>query len=149
MWNFQTEATKYCKLDCQSLYEVIVKFNELIYKEFKVDSHTVLTLPSLAMKIYKTHYIPADSIYQLLGKVQEAIRSSYTGGAVDVYIPHNRLSSFFSKIKEAFYKTLYYYDVNSLYPYVMANHPMPVGRPVYFDGDIRKVDPQAFGFFYC
>ena len=124
MWSFQIEAIKYCKLDCQSLHEVITKFNELIYKEFKIDSHTVLTLPSLAMKIYKTHYMPDNSIYQLLGKAEEAIRSSYTGGACDVYIPHNRISSFFSKVKATFIK-LYYYDVNSLYPYVMLNNPMP------------------------
>ena len=31
----------------------------------------------------------------------------------------------------------------------MANTPMPVGRPVAFDGDIRKLVPQAFGYFYC
>ena len=149
MWNFQLESTKYCKLDCLSLHEVIVKFNELIFKEFKIDSHKVLTLPSLAMKIYKSHYMPENSIYQLLGKAEEAIRQSYSGGAVDVYIPHNRISSFFSKVKDAFFKTLYYYDVNSLYPYVMANHPMPVGKPVYFDGDIRKIESDAYGFFYC
>ena len=52
MWNFQLESIKYCKLDCQSLHEVLTQFNELIFNEFKVDSHTVLTLPSLAMKIY-------------------------------------------------------------------------------------------------
>ena len=149
MWSFQLEAIKYCKLDCQSLHEVLTKFNELIYNEFKVDSHTVLTLPSLAMKIYKTHYMPENSIYQLLGKVEEAVRQSYSGGAVDVYIPHNRISSFLSKVKDTLFKTLYYYDVNSLYPFVMANHPMPIGKPVVFEGDIRKIDPQAFGYFYC
>ena len=148
MWNFQIESTKYCKLDCQSLYEVIVKFNELIYKEFKVDSHTVLTLPSLAMKINKCHYMPENSIYQLLGKVESAIRESYSGGAVDVYIPHNRITSFFDKVRALFTK-LYYYDVNSLYPTIMAKTYMPVGKPIYFDGDIRKVDAKAFGFFYC
>jgi len=31
----------------------------------------------------------------------------------------------------------------------MANTPMPVGKPTYFEGDIRKVEPKAFGFFYC
>lgn len=31
----------------------------------------------------------------------------------------------------------------------MANFPMPVGNKTYFEGDIRKVNPDAFGFFYC
>jgi hypothetical protein len=147
-WSFQKEAIKYCKLDCQVLHEILVKFNKLIFKEFQVDIHKSLTLPALAMRIYKIHFMPENSIYQLLGNVEAAIRESYTGGAVDVYIPHNRMSNFFSKIKAKFIK-LYYYDVNSLYPSVMANTPMPLGQPIYFKGDIRQVEPEAYGFFYC
>ena len=145
MWVFKDEAIKYCKLDCQCLHEILTKFNELIFKNFKVNINISLTLPALAMRIYKSQFMPANSIYQLLGRVEEAIRESYTGGAVDVYIPHNRTSSFFSK----YFTKLFYYDVNSLYPTVMAKTFMPVGKPVYFEGDIRKVDPNAFGFFYC
>lgn len=117
MWNFQQEAIKYCKLDCKALHEIITKFNELIFKEFKVNVHTPLTLPALAMRIYKTHYMPENTIYQILGRAEENIRKSYTGGAVDVYIPHNRalLDNIFKNIKGLFVK-LYYYDVNSLYP---------------------------------
>ena len=148
MWSFQHEAVKYCKLDCLTLHQILIKFNELIFNEFNINIHTVVTLPALAMKIYKTHYMPKDSICQLLGKVEKNIRKSYTGGAVDVYIPHNRIGSFFVLAKSVF-KKLYYYDVNSLYPFVMANHPMPIGKPVYFQGDIRSIDPEAFGFFYC
>ena len=45
-------------------------------------------------------------------------------------------------------ETLYYYDVNSLYPFCML-HDVPVGRPIAFEGDIRAVEPEAAGFFYC
>ena len=31
----------------------------------------------------------------------------------------------------------------------MANTPMPVGKPIAFKGDITKIEPDAFGFFYC
>jgi DNA polymerase family B len=150
IWSFQSEAIKYCKLDCKALHEIIIKFNELIFNEFKINVHTPLTLPALAMRIFKTHYMPENTIYQLLGKAEYNIRQSYTGGAVDVYIPHNRalLGDFFRKVKGYFIK-LYYYDVNSLYPYVMAFFDMPIGKPVFFDGDIRKYDPNAYGFFYC
>ena len=30
----------------------------------------------------------------------------------------------------------------------MVNYPMPTGNPTYFEGDIRKENPKAFGFFY-
>jgi hypothetical protein len=44
---------------------------------------------------------------------------------------------------------LYGYDINALYPFVMKQFDMPVGKPVFFKGDIRDIDPNAFGFFYC
>jgi hypothetical protein len=44
---------------------------------------------------------------------------------------------------------LYAYDVNSLYPSVMKDSDMPIGNPTFFKGDIRLIDPKAFGFFYC
>jgi len=147
-WNFKDEAIKYCKLDCQSLHEILVIFNELIFSHFKFNIHIPLTLPALAMSIYRSLFMPKNTIYQLGGNVERDIRQSYTGGAVDVYIPHNRLSGFFNNIKTMFTK-LFYYDVNSLYPFIMANTPMPVGKPVAFKGNIRNVDPYAFGFFYC
>jgi hypothetical protein len=94
------------------------------------------------------YYRPENTIYQLLGNVERDIRQSYTGGAVDVFIPHNRITKFFGAIKALFVK-LYQYDANSLYPTVMANHPMPIGKPIMFEGDIRRFEPNAFGFFYC
>jgi hypothetical protein len=89
--------------------------------------------------------MPDNSLYQMLGEVEQNIRQAYSGGAVDVYIPHNRIGSATSN---QFYK-LFYYDVNSLYPTIMANTPMPIGRPVVFEGNIRAVESNAFGIFYC
>ena len=45
--------------------------------------HSVLTLPSLAMKIFKVHYMPNNTIFQILGQVEKDIRQAYSGGAVD------------------------------------------------------------------
>jgi len=138
IWSFKEEAIKYCELDCVSLHQIISKFSILIFKEFKIDPIKVLTLPALAMKIWKTFYMPKDTVFQLNGQPQELIRKSYTGGAVDVYIPHNHDN-----------EILFDYDVNALYPSVMKNNLMPVGKPVPFLGNIRNIDPAAFGFFYC
>jgi hypothetical protein len=79
-----------------------------------------------------------DSIPQLFGKIANNIRQGYTGGAVDMYIPQNKKD-----------EVLYCYDVNSLYPFVMKEYDMPVGNPTYFEGDIRNINLDAFGFFYC
>lgn len=26
---------------------------------------------------------------------------------------------------------------------------MPIGKPIFFQGDIRKINKNSFGFFYC
>jgi hypothetical protein len=87
-----------------------------------------------------------ELIYQLHGLPSKLIRESYTGGAVDVYIPHNKIGSF--SISNTF-KDLWYYDANALYPTCMSQQLLPVGKPIPFDGDIRKIDSNAQGFFYC
>jgi hypothetical protein len=150
-WSFHNEAIKYCKNDCESLHQIIMKFNELFFNKFQINVHKSLTGPSLTMRMFKTHYMPENTIYQLLGPVEQDIRQSYSGGAVDVYKPHNIKPGrpIISKDISGKYIVLYYYDVNSLYPYIMANTIMPVGKPIAFDGDIRQEEPQAYGFFKC
>jgi DNA polymerase elongation subunit (family B) len=79
-----------------------------------------------------------ENIPQLSGKIANEIRKGYTGGAVDMYIPESKPGV---EIK--------CYDVNSLYPSVMEKYDLPVGSPTYFEGNIRLIDKNAFGFFYC
>jgi len=74
----------------------------------------------------------------LSGQTAKDIRFSYTGGSTDMYIPFNSNS-----------ELVYGYDINSLYPAVMKDKKFPIGKPIYFEGDIRKYEPEAFGFFQC
>jgi hypothetical protein len=149
MWSFQVEAIKYCKLDCESLHQVLTSYNEIIFNQFNINIHRSLTGPALTMRIFKTHFMPKNTIYQLLDQIEIDIRKSYTGGAVDVYIPHNINGPILTKNRKGKYKVLYSYDVNSLYPFIMANLDMPIGKPIVFEGNIRQVDSEAYGFFYC
>lgn len=145
-WSFKAEAIKYCKIDCVSLHQILTMFNEFIFEHFSVNIHGSLTLPALSMRIYKAMYMPEDTIFQLTGEVEKAIRESYSGGAVDVYKPHNKIGTYTMSDQ---YRKVYCYDVNALYPFVMASKLMPVGRPIVFEGNIRRFEPNAFGFFYC
>jgi hypothetical protein len=127
LWNFQLEAIKYCKLDCQCLHEILSIFNENFYNEFKINIHSSLTAPSLSMRLYKTHFMPEDKVFSIHGEVEQAIRESYSGGAVDVYIPHNKVGTYSMSNQR---RKLYGYDVNALYPSVMANLPIWSGTPI-------------------
>lgn len=137
-WNLKEETEKYNIIDCVSLYEIIIKFNNMIFDLFKINIHKYPTLSSLAFAIFRTHFLKKDEIPQLSGQIAKDIRQSYTGGAVDMYIPTNEENT-----------KIYAYDVNSLYPAQMENNFMPIGRPIFFKGDVRISDPNAFGFFYC
>lgn len=98
-----------------------------------------------------------NTIYQLLGKVEWDIREAYTGGAVDVFINHN--GKFYNLLRGLKDK-LYYYDVNSLYPYTMGTLGMPIGKPIAFEGNIEDcwiaentsgavIEHEYVYFFYC
>ena len=137
-WNLRNETIKYCEIDCISLYQVIYKFSDLIFDLFGKNAHHYPTLPSLAFAIFRSNFMEENSIPQLSGKIAKDIRQGYTGGAVDMYIPKPPKGA-----------KIYCYDINSLYPYIMKEFDMPVGKPIYFEGDIRAIDREAFGFFYC
>lgn len=137
-WNLRKEAIKYCEIDCISLYQVIYKFNDLIFEHFSKNIHHYPTLPSLAFAIFRSNFMENENIPQISGKVASDIRTGYTGGAVDVYIPKPPKGV---KVKG--------YDVNSLYPAQMFDRLMPIGFPTFFEGNIRAINPNAFGFFYC
>ena len=137
-WNFRKEAIKYCELDCISLFQILSKFNNLIFNRFKLNIDKYPTLPSLSFAIFRSQYLKKDSIHMLIGDIANYIRQGYTGGACDMYIPR--------PIEN---RKIFGYDVNSLYPTVMAKNKLPIGNPTYFSGDITKIDNNAFGFFYC
>ena len=127
----------------------------LIYSKFFINVLDLPTLPSLAFKIWRTHFIDSKLIdisyfhklyiHNISGQVDNFIRQSYTGGAVDMYIPENLDNELVNE-----------YDVNSLYPFQMKTKLMPTGKPVFKVinktinniNDIIKIK-ELFGFFKC
>jgi DNA polymerase type B, organellar and viral len=59
----------------------------MIFELFGKNIHHYPTLPSLAFGIFRSNFMKDENIPQLSGKIAQDIRSGYTGGAVDVYIP--------------------------------------------------------------
>jgi len=137
-WNLKDEAIKYNGLDVISLYQVLTKFNSMIFDLFAKNIHFYPTLSSLAFAIFRSNFMVENTIPQLSGKIADDIRSGYTGCDVDMYIPESPNGVIIKA-----------YDVNSLYPSQMQSQLLPTGMPTYFNGNILKIDENAFGFFYC
>nr|YP_009690311.1 DNA polymerase family B [Fomitiporia mediterranea]QEG57091.1 DNA polymerase family B [Fomitiporia mediterranea] len=136
-WSLKDETIKYCELDCKALHEAISKFAENIFNSFKVNVSTTPTLPSVAMKTYRTNFIPEGiKIAKIGGKMFEDIHKAFYGGHVDLYIPTNPIGT-----------KVYAYDVNSLYAYVMKIFKYPYQFIGHFYGDISKMK-QYFDLYH-
>jgi hypothetical protein len=135
-WSLKNESIKYCIQDCISLYQVLDKFNQLIFSKYNLNIHNNPTLSSLAFAIFRAHYLKDYKIPLIGGKVLADIREGYFGGHTDMYIPNAPQG-----------EKIHVYDVNSLYPFVMSEYKMPIGNIQYFEGDIYKTNKNPYGFF--
>ena len=114
--------TTYCNNDCLILFEIITKFKELVWRNWRINIDDYPTFSSLSFAIFRTHYLEENTIPLTSGKVFDFIKESYTGGSTDMYIPYGT--------------NINCYDVNSLYPYVMRENKFPIGPINEFEGDI-------------
>ena len=101
---------EYAKQDSLSLYEALSNAQLLYNNDFNIDIVDVLSTSTLSLKIFRKKFLKTN--IPILKSLEDMfIRASYFGGATDFY--------------KAIGKLLYYFDVNSLYPYAMKK-PMPL-----------------------
>ena len=111
---------EYMKTDILLLGGVMQKAQNIYWKLYQLDIESKITLSSLALNIFRLRYYN-DEIFPIHIPNQNEdtfIRKAYYGGHTDSYKPYG--------------ENLYYYDVNSLYPFVMKEYPMPCGKPVWY-----------------
>ena len=123
------EFITYGMQDSIALYNALVKAQELYHSKYQVDITTIVSLPALALKIFRMKFL--NKLIPILnGMTDRFIRGSYYGGAVDYY--------------KAYGENLHYYDVNSLYPYAMLK-PMPLNLIRSIDGEqCNTIDINEF-----
>jgi hypothetical protein len=69
IWNLRDESIKYCEMDCISLYQVLIKFSNLIFEQFNINIHNYPTLSSIAFAIFRTHFLNKGEVPQLSGQI--------------------------------------------------------------------------------
>ena len=125
----------YAIQDSKCLLESLLKAQDEYLREFNIDLTSVLSTSSLSLKIFVSRFLNCN-IPILKGSVDKFVRKGYFGGGTDYY--------------KAYGENLYYYDVNSLYPYAMCK-PMPleiIKHHNYMNYMLRE-DSDLFGFFEC
>ena len=121
---------EYAIQDSIALFQAMSKAQTIYFKKHRVDICTIVSTASLSLKIFRTNYLNFN-IPVLNNRLDNFIRFSYYGGATDYYKKYG--------------KDLYYYDVNSLYPFVMLKD-MPY-KPVKWYEDMSEIKlDDFFGF---
>jgi len=126
---FKIEALNYLSQDLISLLDIILNATKTIHTRYSVDLSRAFSTASLAITIFRTGYLKFN-IPILSIPIDSYIRKSFIGGATEVYICRG--------------KNLYYYDVNSLYPYAIKQ-PIPYNCLGYRKGSEINLT-EFFGF---
>jgi hypothetical protein len=124
----------YMKQDILLLGGIMQSFQGIYYKEYQADIVNKLTTASLALSLFREKYYDdkKHSIHIPNQNEDSFIRRGYYGGHTDAYTPIGT--------------NLYYYDVNSLYPFVMKEFSMPGGTPVWHSDLESMTLDSMFGF---
>ena len=125
--NLLQEFVNYSLQDAKSLYEALFNAQNMYFNKFKVDIESVYSTATLSLKIYRSKF-QQEPIFILPSNIDNFFRNSYYGGGTDVY--------------KGFCKLVYYYDVNSLYPYAMLN-PMPYNL-IKFHKNMYNIKLESF-----
>jgi hypothetical protein len=127
------EFKEYSLQDSISLYNALMNAQKLYMDNYQIDICNTVSTASLAFKIFRTHHLTKE--IPLLTPFEETfVRNSYLGGATDYY--------------KALGESVYWYDINSLYPYAMLE-PVPY-KVVTKHNDLSGVNVKDFkGFVYA
>ena len=118
----KAEAIRYCIADCRYLLDIIKGFTN----EFGLK----LSIGQGAMAELKHHY----KVEKFSDGWDAYVRTYYFGGRVECL-----------KGRGEFVGNYKLYDVNSMYPFVMAKFQHPIGG--FFEYDLRKGEPGQFTCF--
>lgn len=116
----------YLRADSLGLQEVIYKFWQMMYDMFGSVGHLPMTLPSLALRVF-TKFIDEGILTPNNPKLKQLERDAYKGGLTLC-------------IQTGTYDSITVYDVNSMYPSVMASEHYPTSYNGYWT---RQFDPNV------
>ena len=135
-WSFKDETIKYLNNDLDCLYEIMIKGNRQIFLDFNINIMEAITISGLVMKIYLNKFYKDNIPSIKKPSIYADLKKAYYGGITEVYKPYGQ--------------NLFYYDVNSLYPFA-ALSSMPglnCNKMDFIDNPYTDLD-ELFGFFYC
>jgi hypothetical protein len=117
------ELEKYCTLDVIYLHNAITKLQKYFSENYEIES-LPLTIPSLSMRVWKNKFIEENEDFIHISRRNNFFRDNYYyGGHTEKFIEGQYI-----------FRNVRYYDVNSLYPYIMRDMN-------FIDSKLKRVRP--------
>lgn len=150
LYNFHQEMVEYCISDVEILANSIEAYVTTMMKIKPMNPLASITIASYAMKLYRTYFIPPNTIANLTIREHNDIKPAMHGGRTDTRCLLYEFSE--EELANGIHGA--YQDVQSLYPTVQFYDPLPVGKPRH-----RQFDPltqpsieevrAVFGYICC
>lgn len=121
---------EYAEADVVLLYDSIRCFHELIREKVCKIPTLGITLASTAMLLWRTMYEGPKIETPEAPELRANLRKAYRGGWVECFKP-------------GYYEDIKVYDVNSMYPAVMMDTPMPITGGVVWMSKFRHQEGVA------
>lgn len=133
-WYYDNDRPKfweYIQGDTATLYTTLLAFANLVYSRIAPIPKLGVTLPSTSLRCFQTSYLSKEITTPGSDRIKRLARQGYSGGRVEVFHP-------------GYYPQIHVYDINSLYPSVMATTPVPNTGNARFT---KKLDLDSCGIY--
>lgn len=107
-------------------WQLFIRYNINLYKN--------ISISAISLNIFKNNFNDSKQLFDINILSYNLISRSYLGGIANIYLPCIKNS------------TLYGYDINSLYPFIMFSKPLPAGKPLIQSKNTFKDFQNFFGF---
>lgn len=134
IFDMKDYTKKYCMLDCRLTHRIALAHFESCSGLINERNYSVMGCPTgagLSLSIFKQCFL-GESLYQSPKWLLTAERDSYKGGRTEAF------KKYFSSENG---EKLYYYDINSSYPYSMTKQmPRKYSITLKLDGMLAKIE---------
>lgn len=119
---FNPDNPEYVKRDAEITYQFAVRHQDYLNS---IGAEMNYTSASSSLNLFKRMFL-TTRIKKIPDEILDMVRNGYYGGRTEIFNLFGRADK---------NEKIYYYDINSLYPYVMKTFPYPVPDSHYLSND--------------
>jgi len=128
-YNVEKETVKYLRDDVLCLAQVVTEFSKGFRDlTFAMDFFDYDTIGQMSHYYFQRFYLDPLVYTSLSLPETKWIRRAVYGGRTEVFVRY----LYDGAVEDSANKNIYYYDVNSLYPYIMEQRDLPGGDPIWY-----------------